>query len=337
MNSAPNQSGSQYNNNTSQTGTQNNPFVTNDLKGEFTSKFGATNDFGGATGATNVSQIFKDGSYGGDNTKKYLMIGVILACLAGLAWMFLGGSGETEIPATVDTPAVETPEAKDPLAVDPNATTAATPEAGAATAENPATDPATDAGATADPAATGATGPITLSAPESGASMPYDETQGSASFSWSGGPGTIVFSRNSSMQPEVMRVNVSGTSYSFHRPWPGQWYWKVETEGGASEVRSFSVQAPVRRNIALTAPQSGASLAGTGGAVTWTGDSNVAYYRVELNQTDDWSNPQFKFSSSGSQLQLNGVPAGSYNLRLGAFSEVAGRWEYTTPVQVTVQ
>jgi hypothetical protein len=139
------------------------------------------------------------------------------------------------------------------------------------------------------------------------------------------------------MQPEVMRIKVSGTNYSFHRPWPGQWYWKVESEGSASEVRSFNVAPPVRRNIALTAPQTGASLAGTGGAVTWTGDTGVAYYRVEMNQTEDWSNPQFKFSSSGTQVQLNGVPAGSYSMRLGAFSEVSGRWEYTQPIQVTVQ
>jgi hypothetical protein len=79
------------------------------------------------------------------------------------------------------------------------------------------------------------------------------------------------------------------------------------------------------------------SLAGTGGSVTWKGDSGVAYYRVELNQNDDWSNPQYKFSSSGTQAQLNGVPAGSYNMRLGAFSEVSGRWEYTQPIQVNVQ
>ena len=63
----------------------------------------------------------------------------------------------------------------------------------------------------------------------------------------------------------------------------------------------------------------------------------MAYYRVELNQGDDWSNPQFKFSSSGTQVQLNGVAAGQYSMRLGAFSEVSGRWEYTQPTSVTVQ
>jgi hypothetical protein len=114
-------------------------------------------------------------------------------------------------------------------------------------------------------------------------------------------------------------------------------FWKVESEAGASEVRSFSVSAPVRRNVALTAPAGGGTLAGTGGVVSWTGDKGVAYYRVELNQSDDWSNPQFKFSSSGSQAQLNGVSAGQYKMRLGAFSEVSGRWEYTQPISVNVQ
>jgi hypothetical protein len=139
------------------------------------------------------------------------------------------------------------------------------------------------------------------------------------------------------MQPEVMRVKVSGSSYAFHHPWPGQWFWKVESEGGASDVRSFSVAAPIRRNIALSAPAAGAALAGSGGVVAWTGDKGVAYYRVELNQSDDWSNPMFKFSSSGSQVQLNGVGAGQYQLRLGAFSEVSGRWEFTQPIAVTIQ
>ena len=104
-----------------------------------------------------------------------------------------------------------------------------------------------------------------------------------------------------------------------------------------SEPRSFSVSAPIRRNVALTAPTSGGTIAGTGGVVSWTGDKGVAYYRVEMNQGDDWTNPQFKFSSSGAQSQLNAVPAGSYQMRLGAFSEVSGRWEYGQVMPVTVQ
>lgn len=316
MNSAPNQPNSTFNSQPA-TGTQSNPF-TADLKGEFTSNFG--------TNTNAVSQIFKDGSFGSSDKTRYIIFGAVIILVAVVGWFLLSGSEDEAADVAEDDVAAE----------DPSATTAATPEDAAKpaevapTAEAPAAAPAPET--MAPPA-----GAISLSSPDNGASLTYDETQGAALFSWSGGPGTIVFSRHSSMQPEVMRVKVSGSNYSFHHPWPGQWFWKVESEGGASEVRSFSVSAPIRRNVAITAPASGASLAGTGGVVSWTGDKAVAYYRVELNQGDDWSNPLFKFSSAGSQLELNGVGAGQYQLRLGAFSEVSGRWEFTQPISVTVQ
>jgi hypothetical protein len=318
MNSAPNQSNNSFNSPPS-TGTQSNPF-TADLKGEFTSNFG--------TNTNAVSQIFKDGSFSSNNKSRYLIMGGILLLICAIGWYVLSGDEEAGDEIVDEPTAGEeagTPPEEKPAetpAEKPAEATAATPAE--ATAAEPATTPA-------------ATGSIALSSPENGAALAYDETQGSAMFSWNGGSGTIVFSRHSSMQPEVMRVKVSGSTYAFHHPWPGQWFWKVESEGGASEIRSFSVSAPIRRNVAISAPTSGATLAGTGGVVSWTGDKGVAYYRVEMSQSDDWANPQFKFSSSGSQVQLNGVTAGQYNLRLGAFSEVSGRWEYTQPIKVTVQ
>jgi hypothetical protein len=316
MNSAPNQPNSTFNSQPA-SGTQSNPF-TADLKGEFTSNFG--------TNTNAVSQIFKDGSFGSSNRNRYILAGVGIVALLLIGWLLLSGEGEEgEEVAEDDVPGEATPGEEAPPATD------AAPTAEAPTTEAPAAAPSAEAPAPA------ATGSISLTSPENGASLAYDETQGAAMFSWSGGPGTVVFSRHNSMQPEVMRVKVSGSSYAFHHPWPGQWFWKVESEGGASDVRSFSVAAPIRRNIALSAPAAGASLAGSGGVVSWTGDKGVAYYRVELNQSDDWSNPMFKFSSSGSQVQLNGVGAGQYQLRLGAFSEVSGRWEFTQPIAVTIQ
>lgn len=315
MNSAPNQPKDTFNSQPA-TGTQSNPF-TADLKGEFTSNFG--------TNTNAVSQIFKDGSFGGSNKNRYIIFGLLLFLVAVVGWFVLSGGEEGEEVAEDDVAGEEA------LAAD-----GAKTEEAATPAENIATAPvasATQAPAEIAPAASS----ISLSAPENGASLAYDETQGAAMFSWNGGPGTIIFSRNSSMSPEVMRVKVSSSSYAFHHPWPGQWFWKLESEGGASDVRSFSVSAPVRRNVALTAPAAGASLAGSGGVVSWTGDKAVAYYRVELNQSDDWSNPMFKFSSSGSQVQLSAVTAGKYQLRLGAFSEVSGRWEFTEPFEVMVQ
>ena len=311
MNSAPNQSNNL--NSHPATGTQANPF-TADLKGEFTSNFG--------TNTNAVSQIFKDGSFADQNRTRNIVIGaIVVLALVGGGWYFM-----PDEPDPADEPvAEEVAPASEPglEAAPPVATPAATP-----VAETPAVE------AAAPPAASGS---ITLTAPENGASLSYDETQGSATFSWEGGPGTIVFSRHSSMKPETMRVKVSGATYAFHHPWPGQWFWKIENDAGMSEPRSFTVSAPVRRSVALTAPAPSGAIAGTGGVVSWTGDKGVAYYRVELNQGDDWSNPQFKFSSSGSQAQLNAVPAGSYSMRLGAFSEVSGRWEYTAVTPVTVQ
>ena len=315
MNSAPNQPKDTFNSQPA-TGTQSNPF-TADLKGEFTSNFG--------TNTNAVSQIFKDGSFGGSNKNRYIIFGLLLVLVAVVGWFVLSGGEEGEEVAEEDVAGEEAPAAdgvKTDEAAKPAENIAAAPVASA-----------TQAPAEIAPAA----GSISLSAPENGASLAYDETQGAAMFSWNSGPGTIIFSRHSSMNPEVMRVKVSSSSYAFHHPWPGQWFWKVESEGGTSDVRSFSVSAPVRRNVGLTAPAAGASLAGTGGVVSWTGDKAVAYYRVELNQSDDWSNPMFKFSSSGSQVQLNAVAAGKYQLRLGAFSEVSGRWEFTQPVEVAVQ
>lgn len=314
MNSAPSQPGNSFNSQPAAGGTQNNPF-TQDLKGEFTSNFG--------TNTNAVSQIFKEGNFGGSNRTRNFVIAGIVVVLAFVGWWLLSDSSEEGDAVDSEIAAETTPKEN----------AVPTVQAEASIAPEAAQQVATEATA----GSTGENGVLQLGSPADGANLEYDETQGSASFSWSGGPGTIVFSRHKSMQPEVMRAKVSGSTYSFHRPWPGQWYWKVENEGGASEVRSFSVSAPVRRNVALTAPQAGGTLAGTGGSVAWTGDKGVAYYRVELTQGDDWSNPQYKFSSSGSQIQLNGVTAGSYNLRLGAFSEVSGRWEYTAPVSVTVQ
>jgi hypothetical protein len=319
MNSAPNQSNNTFNSQPAP-GTQSNPF-TADLKGEFTSNFG--------TNTNAVSQIFKDGSFGGSNRNRYIVYGILGVVVLVLGWFILSTGDEasvtegevaTEEEATEETGTATTPAPADATATDATSATSTETQATAEAAPQEAVSAS-----------------ITLMSPENGATLSYDETQGSSPFSWNGGPGTIVFSRHSSMQPEVMRVKVSGSTYSFNHPWPGQWFWKVEGDAGASEVRSFTVNPPVRRNVAMTAPASGGTIAGTGGVVSWTGDSGVAYYRVELSQGDDWANPQFKFSSSGSQVQLNGVTAGQYNMRLGAFSEVSGRWEFTQPIPVTVQ
>ncbi len=83
---------------------------------------------------------------------------------------------------------------------------------------------------------------MTLVSPVDGASRSYDETAGPAVFEWEGGPGTIVFSRSAKMRPAYMRVPVKRRSYSFYNPYPGTWYWQVETAAGSSDVRRFTVE-----------------------------------------------------------------------------------------------
>ncbi len=339
MNEAPNNTSGLNDTFSSQPAPQSNPF-TADLKGEFTSNFG--------TNTNAVSQIFKEGGFvNQDRTKKLIIGGVVIAVLAILLYVFWpseeGDSVATE-EGTEETAADETAGEETDEAATEETDEAATEET-AETAADPAATQATEASTAASTSASSSyvpssfassSGTITLTEPADGSSLNYDESQGAASFSWSGGGGWIVFSRNQSMNPVSLKVPVSGNSYSFQHPWPGKWFWKVQNKSGSTEVRSFNVASPVRRNVQLSEPQAGGAIAGSGGTISWQGDSKVARYRAEFS-TGDWANPAYKFSSSGNSVQTNGVPAGQYQMRVGAFSEVSGRWEYTTPVGVTVQ
>jgi len=328
----------------SESAPQTNPF-TADLKGEFTSNFG--------TNTNAVSQIFKEGNFTSQNRNKYMIIGGILVVVLAVVFYILtmDDGGYEEDFAADESVAEDTEgaiedgeeataegegegeeaiaEGEEELAEGEEAT-----EESAAPAEEAMEESAF--ATEAAPAEAIAGGPISLIEPGDGASVTYDETQGPATFSWNGGGGYIIFSRNPSMQPEIMRVPVSGNSYSFHHPYPGTWYWKVSNTSGDTEVRSFRVNPPVRRNVQISEPAAGGAVAGTGGVVSWQGDSAVAFYRVELSSDGGWTQPT-RFATSGNSVQLQGVAAGQYQIRVGAFSEVAGRWEYTQPVGVSVQ
>jgi hypothetical protein len=310
----------------SQPGSQTNPF-TADLKGEFASNFG--------TNTNAMSQIFKEGSYSNQSRSRVVLLGILVVALVafGALYFYTDESVDDEFapPAEVDKPDNTATASSAP------AVTAA-PGAPAAPVENtvPAGQAAVPA-VEAVPADAVAAGPVSINFPDDGSTIAYDETTGPARFSWSSGGGKIEFSKSSSMRPVLMSIPVKKGSYSLHQPAPGTWYWRVKTAGGQSEVRSFTVEAPARRKVALTAPASGGAIAGSGGQVTWQGDSRVTFYRVELNSGQDWANPNYKFSTAGSVATLQGVTPGGYKLRVGAFSEISGRWEYTTPVDVTIQ
>lgn len=347
MNEAPNNQTGLSDTFSSSTNATSNPF-TADLKGEFTSNFG--------TNTNAVSQIFKEGGFasGGDKKKMYIAIGIVVAVLGvvGVVMMsesediiddpLVEGSGSEVVSGSAAVASGSASASASGSAVasaSGSAEASGSGSAEVASVEEPAPQPTGHkvghSGGHMGGAGIGS-GKIALAEPADGSSLTYDETQGPATFSWTGGGGWIVFSRSQSMSPPAMKVAVSGNNYSFHHPWPGTWYWKVENKSGSTEVRSFKVAGPQRRNIALSQPASGGSVSGNGGTVSWQGDNKVGFYRVELS-SGSWANPQFRFASSGNSLNLSGVSPGQYQMRLGAFSEVAGRWEYTPAIPVTVQ
>ncbi|MEY4632056.1 MAG: hypothetical protein RIQ81_2176 [Pseudomonadota bacterium] len=305
----------------SQPGSQSNPF-TADLKGEFASNFG--------TNTNAMSQIFKEGSYSNSNRSRYILLAVLLVAVAAVGYLYLvtGDVAENEFPPPAAAEEVKPSDA---------ATASTAPAATAAPVASTAPVENTAPVAAAEPADGAAAGPVSINFPEDGSTIAYDETVGPARFSWTGGSGKIEFSRSSSMKPLSMSIPVKKGAYSLHQPAPGTWYWRVKTAGGTSEIRSFTVNAPVRRKLSLTAPAAGATIAGSGGQVSWQGDARVTYYRVELNNAQDWANPNYKFSTAGATATLQGVTPGAYKMRVGSFSEISGRWEYTTPVDVTIQ
>lgn len=349
MNQTNNQQGSGVDSTFSptQSNPQTNPF-TEGLKGEFTSNFG--------TNTNAVSQIFKDGNFTGQSRSKYILAGVAAIVIVVAIFLIMtepsdsvdplpeGVIGETmgdpaqgtenpDTTASTDVPTDQTETVAD------DATTAGANQTQGATGTEyeqggqQATGGEYAATSSAPARSYMSSGPITLVSPANGQSWTYDETMGPASFEWEGGGGMVVFSRSSSMKPEVMRVPVSGSGYSFHNPYPGTWYWQVINNSGPTEVRSFNVDAPVRRNVVVNQI---AELAGNGGVVEWQGDEKIAFYRVELS-TGGWANPQYRFATSGTKVQVQGVTPGQYQMRVGAFSEVSGRWEYTAPLALNVQ
>jgi hypothetical protein len=303
------------------TGAQSNPF-TGELKGEFSSDFG--------TNTNAVSQIFKSGGFASENKSKLILGVVAVIGILGAAYLFLSEPSEDEVTtaeeATGDEEGIEEEEATEMSDVP---TEAAKPAEAAAPAPAPAVDSA----------AAASTGAITLTTPANGAAQSYDETEGPAEFQWEGPADQIVFSRSQTMSPPVKIVTLNGAStYSFANPYPGTWYWQVKNSSGTSEVRSFKISSPARRSFPVSQPTSGGSIAGTGGVVSWQAGEKIARYSVEFTPAgQSFATPSNRFGASGTSVAIQGVTPGSYDVRVGAFSEVAGRWEWQLIRNVTVQ
>jgi hypothetical protein len=315
-------------------GGDSNPF-TADLKSEFASNFG--------TNTNAVSQLLKDGSGGNRKRMIYAILGGVVLLAAGLFFvMDSGGESVDEFAAEGEADPVEAPaeektadEAADKLALEAGKEGTDAVATTDTSAKAPEVTKDSLVGSVGEPM--GGTEVPVVKTPGNAKTRMYDETSGDAEFNWDGSPGgKIYFSRNKSMKPVERQAVVKGNSYVFRDPWPGQWYWQVENGAGKSKVRSFSVDAPVRRNIAIASPAAGGAVAGSGGVVAWSGDQDVSRYKVEFSN-GDWANPAHKFQTVGTEVLLNGVTPGTYQMRVGAWSDVSGRWEYTPAVPVTVQ
>ena len=310
---------------------------------DFESENLETNEIGIGTtdaGTSFVSSIFSEGLLADPTKRRYVIFGgitVAVLLIFGLAYYFLGSSDPEELPI-VDAPPSEqappTPEIPpSPAEAQPSA------EEMAAGTPTPEELPLPEGGEMLDEMMMPApTGEAVIVSPVSGQSRDYDQTMGAAVFSWEGEATYIVFARNSAFKNPYLRLNITGrNSFSFQHPLPGRWYWRLEGADAnpLSEAGSFMVAQAVRRNLSLSEPTDGSSLS-NGSTVSWSGDEKVAYYRVEL-ATNNFAAPTYRFSTVNTSFQISDIASGSYQLRVGAFSEVTGRWEYIEPISVTVQ
>lgn len=299
-----------------------------------------TNDLGAATGATTgastsaVSRLFGDGAFGDPNKKRLIIlgggIGVVLIIAAALYLTMEQEPTDLPMPPAQENIASEGSEAPVVGQEDEQGEVAVEADEGIVGEEMGLDD--------VGEMVSSGTGDIQVMSPADGQSRDYDETTGGAIFQWEGGADYIVFSRSSSMTPVVRRIRVTGNnSYSLRDAYPGRWYWRLESEDQSSysDVQSFSISPPPLRSISLSEPTAGANISGDS-LVSWSGDNKVSYYRVELSD-GNFAAPNYRFSTTGTSMQISGVMSGSYQLRVGGFSEVSGRWEYSQPISVTVQ
>ena len=182
-----------------------------------------------------------------------------------------------------------------------------------------------------------ATGELTLISPPKGEVREYDLSSERALFSWNGNAEKIIFSRNSNLKPIHTSADVLGSEYYGRYFEPGTWYWQVKNSEGTSEVNSFTVRPSKVEKPKILTPQNGTEINGNNSGVNWTMTARAAFYRVQLTQKEDWVSPDYLFATSGTKLMLKGVAQGSYKLRVGSFSEVSGRWEYSDTIQVEVR
>ena len=178
-------------------------------------------------------------------------------------------------------------------------------------------------------------GDYSLLSPRDGAVVRYDESRHPPQFKWTGAQGRLIFSRRSDLS-RVQKSIVSRSGVRVPNLYPGTWYWTVKGAESSSSIRSLVVQSSRKRNIIVQVPQTGGSLSGSGGEVRWIGDERIAYYKVELTKPGTEVSA-YRFATSGTSLQINNVESGSYQLKVGGFSEVSGKWEFSSAFDVNIE
>lgn len=180
-------------------------------------------------------------------------------------------------------------------------------------------------------------GALALGTPVNGATRYYDLSSDRPVFTWEGNAERIVFSRNQNMKPAHYISGTKGNAHTGKHLEPGTWYWQVRNSDGGSDVRSYVVLPYQDITPALIEPMDGTAIAQSGSVVRWSLLARAAYYRVQLTEKDTWLAPSYMFATSGSELTLDGLAPGSYKMRVGGFSEVSGRWEYSQAITVEVR
>jgi len=298
-------------------------------QGEFASGFGGTNA---------VSQIFKEGGFNGDDTrKKVLIAGGIVAALGALAAVYFLFFQEK----TPGAESAATPTANAENANNENANAAATAEGEAAASdeemladgealEEGAEEGAVEEGAVEEGAVeAGATAPAAPAVVGSSGSYTYNEEAGGPVVN--AAPGSFIeVSRRADFASMYVtgRVGSSG-AFRIPNPPPGRVYWRQQG-GGASEI---TVAPPPGLGLQFQAP---ATLT-EGAQVSWSATGAAAFFRLEFSPDQSFVAISHMMSTSQTSAALAGVTAGSYYVRVSGFNKAAGRWEHSSATKVEVQ
>lgn len=190
---------------------------------------------------------------------------------------------------------------------------------------------------------------ISLLSPANGEQIEYNEliNGGYTSFQWDGiSSGKLLISPLSDMSVVYRQIPINGTHldlklYPKNQGHSDSWYWQIISESENSEKFSFTILPARKRTISLISISNGAVIEIGKTPISWEGDEQISYYRIELVKEEtegnlSWGSP-YRFATKNNTLLINTIPQGAYQLRLGAHSRVAGKWEYIEPIRVTLK